>query len=103
LRQREIKRIDRKARNGRADRRKKGTIVDGSKMGRHDINSSSRTIRVGERSGRGVATFKILDLGRRLREVGLKEGTESTPGSTFGSGDLKGKGRQGKFVLIVPM
>ena len=103
MRQREIKRIDRKARNGRADRRKKGTIVDGGKMGRHDINSSSRTIRVGERSGRGVATFKILDLGRRLREVRLQKGTESTPGSTLGTGNLKTKGRLGKFVLIVPM
>ena len=91
MRQREIKRIDRKARNGRADRRKEGTIVDGSKMGRHDINSSSRTIGMRERSGRGVATFKILDLGRRLREVRLQKGTESTPGSTFGSGDLKAK------------
>jgi hypothetical protein len=72
-------------------------------MGRHDINSSSRTIRVGEKSGRGVATFKILDLGRRLREIRLKEGTESTPGSTLGTGNLKTKGRLGKFVLIVPM
>ena len=103
MRQREIKRIDWKTRNGRADRRKEGTIIDGSKMARHVINSSSRTIRVGERSGGSVTTFQILDLGRRLGEIRLKEGTESTPGSMFGSGDLKAKGRLGKLMLIVPV
>ena len=45
-----------------------------------------------------MAALEILDLGGGLGEVGLKEGTEGTPRSTFGAGNFKTE--RGKSILI---
>ena len=103
MRQREGKRINRKTRNGRADRRKEGTIVDGGKMGRHNVNSSSGTIRMRERGGGSMTTFERFDFGGGLGEVRLKERAEGTPRSTFGPGHFEAERRLRELMLIVPI
>ena len=53
-------------------------------MGRHNVNSSSGTIRMGERGGGSMATFERFDFGGSFGKIRLKERTEGTPRSTFG-------------------
>ena len=82
---------------------KKGTIVDGGKMGRHNVNSSSGTIRMRERGGGSMTTFERFDFGGSLGKIRFKERTEGTPRSTFGPGHFETKRRLRELMLIVPI
>ena len=89
---------DRKTGNGRTDSRKERTIVNRGEVRGHGDNSGSGTVGVREGGGGRVAALEVLDLRGSLREVRLKQGTESTPRSTFGAGNFKTE--RGKSILI---
>ena len=72
-------------------------------MGRHNVNSSSGTIRMRKRGGGSMTTFERFDFRCGLGEVRLKERTESTPRITFRPGHFETERRLRELVLIVPI